>query len=230
MNSVSKICTWVALAISLFSASVILGQQAPKTMIKISTRVIEPAPKRGSFPAEPRTVWRGGTKYARIAESPDPGNHIHGLVIVSEPDVWMVNLFDKSGKHIIDPGPVLDVHLPVFEPVEGAKTKLDELELGRELEFFTKNGAKESAGEVEGKPSTRHEITINGDKVVLWTDTKSGKPLRVSLVKGSETQTIAYLAYEDELPFDAALFQPPSGITIRYRRGCGLSHPSCSWL
>lgn len=146
----------------------------------------------------------------------NPENYIHGLVIVSEPDVWMVNLFDKSGKHITDPGPVLDVHLPVFEPAEGTKTKLDELELGGELEFFAKNGAKESAGEIlEGRASMRHEVTINGDKVVLWTDAKSGKPLRIRLVRGSQTQTIAYVAYENELPFDPSLFQPPSGITMQ---------------
>jgi len=216
MNNFSKLRVWLTLVVSLFSASSMLGQQLPKTMTKVSTRVIEPAPAQGSFVAEPRTIWRAGTKYARIAESPDPENHIHGLVIINEPDVWMVNLFDKSAKHITDPGPVLDVHLPVFEPAEGAKTKLDDLEIGRELEFFAKNSAKESAGEVlEGRASTRHEITINDDKVMLWTDVKSGKPLRVRLVRGSQTQTIAYLAYEDELRFDPSLFQPPSGITMQ---------------
>lgn len=215
MNSVFKIYMWLTLAVSPFCASVVLGQQVPKTMTRVSTRVIEPAPKQGSFAAEPRTVWRAATKYARIAESPDPENHIHALVIVREPDVWIVNLFDKSGKHIIDSGPVLEVHLPVFEPTEGAKTKLNDLEIGNELEFFAKNGAKESGDVLEGRGSTRHEVTIDSDKVALWTDAKSGEPVRVRLVRGSQTQTIEYVAYEVELPFDPSLFQPPSGITIQ---------------
>jgi len=215
MNCLFKLGLWMSLVGSLFFAPSLLSQEGPRTMTKISTRVVEPAPKEGSFAAEPRTVWRAGTKYARIAESPDPENHIQGLVIVREPDVWMVNLFDKSARHIIDPGPVLAVHLPVFEPAEGARTKLNELEIGRELEFFANNGATKSTGEViKGRASARRELTINGETVVLWTDAKSGKPVRVRLVKTAQSQTIEYLAYEDDLTFDASLFQLPAGITV----------------
>jgi hypothetical protein len=88
-------------------------QDVPKTMCKISVRGVEPAPEPDSFSAQAKTYWRAGAKYARIAEAEDPKNHIHGLAVISEPDAWMINLFDKSAKHMVDHGPTLDVHLPI---------------------------------------------------------------------------------------------------------------------
>lgn len=92
--------------------------------------------------------------------------------------------------------------------------KLNELEFGRELEFFTANHATRSAKEVlDGQPTDRCEVTVSGQRLVLWIDSKTEKPVRISLVKGMETQTIEYLSY-DELPFDPLLFQPPVGIAL----------------
>jgi len=190
-------------------------QEIPKTMVKITTRVLEPVPEPGSFVSQPKTLWRAGIKYARIAEAPDTQHHIHGLMIVNEPNVWMINLFYKSGRHIVDSGPTFDVHLPIFQTPEEAKMKLGELEFGGELDFFTKNNAKPSAGEViNGKATDRYDVIVSGRKLVLWMDTKSKKPVRVSLERGMGTQTIEYLTYDDELPFDPSMFQPPDGIAI----------------
>ena len=203
------------LLLGVLLASPTTGQERPELMTKITTRLIEPAPSLGSFPAQPKTIWRAGTKYARIAEAPDPQHKIHGLVIVNEPDVWMINLFDKSGRHMVDPGPTFNAHLPIFEAAPGAKTKVAEVEFGRELEFFTKNKAKRSAGEaISGRPTERYEVTIGDTRFVLWTDTQLKKPLRVSCIQGNQTQTIEYLVYE-ELKFDPSLFQPPAGIAIQ---------------
>ena len=80
------------------------AQEVPKTMTKITTKVVEPKPT-SSFLAQGKTMWRAGTKYARIEEAPDTANGIHGLLIVNEPDAWMINLFEKSGRHMVDPGP-----------------------------------------------------------------------------------------------------------------------------
>ncbi len=190
-------------------------QEPPRTMTKISTRALEPRPKTGSFSAQAKTLWRAGTKYARIAEAPDPPNRIHALVVVNEPDAWVINLFDKSGRHIVDPGPTFNTHVPIFEAAPGAKTKMAEVEFGRELEFFTQNNARHSPGEaVNGRPTERYEVTIGDNRFVLWTDTHSKKPVRVSCIQGNQTQTFEYLAYE-ELKFDPSLFQPPAGIAIQ---------------
>jgi hypothetical protein len=191
------------------------SQEVPKTMIKITTRIIEPKPEPGSFLAQPKTVWRAGTIYSRTAEAPDPTNHIHALAIIHEPDAWMINLFDRSGRHLLDPGPTFNVHLPIFEQLSGANTKLNEPEFGKEMEFFAANDAKDSAGEmIDGKPSVHHEVTLSGSRLVLWTDAKSKKPVRISRIQGVQRQTIAYLAYDDALAFDPTLFQPPTGIAV----------------
>src|SRR5258708_1019428 len=103
-------------------------QETPKTMMKLSIRLIEPVPETGSFAAQPRTLWRAGTKYARIAEAPDLEKRVHELIILNEPDAWMINLADKSGKHVVDSGSSLDVHLPIFPVPSGVKMKINELE------------------------------------------------------------------------------------------------------
>jgi hypothetical protein len=137
------------------------GQETPKTMMKISTRLVSARVESGAFATQLKTTWRSGTRYARIAEAPDRQNHIHGLIVINEPDVWMINLFDKSGQHIVDPGPSLDAHIPIFQVSGKAKRELDALELGKELEFFTGNGAKQSAGEViNGKATDRYDATL----------------------------------------------------------------------
>jgi hypothetical protein len=91
---------------------------------------------------------------------------------------------------------------------------LKELELGRELSFFKKGHATLSRGEVmNGAATERHRMTIGGATVILWIDVKSEAPVRITLIKGEQTVTFEYVAYED-LRFDASLFQPPPGIRI----------------
>jgi hypothetical protein len=214
MDQFCKLCVLLLVA-SPFLICPVQSQEVPRTMTKVTTKIVEPKPEPGSFAAQPKTMWRAGTKYARTAEAPDPQNHIHGLAIINEPDAWMINLFDKSGRHVVDPGPTFNVHLPIFEQPSGAKLKVNELEFGKEVEFFAKNDARKSAGEmVDGKPTVRQEVTFSGGSVVLWTDAKSKKPVRISLIQGVQRQTIAYVAYDNDLAFDSTLFQPPTGIAV----------------
>jgi hypothetical protein len=191
------------------------GQESPTTMMRISTRLVEPAPAPNSIAAQARVVWRAGTKYGRLAEPLDIQNRVHGLMIINEPDAWLINLYDKSGKHMVDPGPSLNVHIPIFAG-GSVSPKLTDLEFGRELEFFSKKGAPLSEGEaINGKATERYDVTIENSKLVLWMDVKSKKPIRVSLVDGGQTRTFEYLSYDDGLTFDASLFQPPAGIVMQ---------------
>jgi hypothetical protein len=97
----------------------------------------------GSFAAKPKVYWRALNQYCRVDEERDPENGIHGTLVMNEPDVWMVNLADNTAKHLVDQGPTFNCKLPIFafDP-EMAKSKIGELEFGRELEFFRANGAK----------------------------------------------------------------------------------------
>jgi hypothetical protein len=185
--------------------------ETPTTMRKISVRAVEPKPDPGSFDEQPKVTWRAGNRYARVAEAPDPQGRIHGLLIVNEPDVWLINLYDQSVKHIVDPGPSFTAHIPVFRP-EASIAGLKELELGQELSFFRKNSAARSQGRVIRSAATeQYKMTVGAATVILWINVKSQAPVRISLISGGKIVTLEYLAYED-LPFDASLFQPPPGI------------------
>jgi hypothetical protein len=190
-------------------------QEFPKTMRKISIRGVEPKPDPSSFEAQPKVTWRAGNRYARVAEAPDPQAHVHGLLIINEPDVWLINLYDKSVKHIVDTGGSSVVHIPVFPPEEKI-AGLKELELGRELSFFTKGHAARSHGEViKGAATERYKMTVGGVTVILWIDVKYKTPVRIALVRSKQTVTLEYIAYED-LPFDSSLFRPPPGLRIEH--------------
>jgi hypothetical protein len=190
-------------------------QDHPTTMMRISTQIIEPRPDPGSFGAQPKVLWRAGTRYGRVAESPDIPNRVQGLMIINEPDAWMINLFDKSGTHMVDPGPSLEVHLPIFTDTS-VKTKLKDLEFGRELKFFAHEGARGSPGKpINGGAIEQYQLAIANYTIVLWMDVKSQKPLRVRLVENAQSTTIEYLSYDDDLAFNPSLFQPPTGITLQ---------------
>ena len=89
----------------------------------------------GSFAAKPRTLYIAGNFFSRTEEEPDPEQRIHGLSIASEPNVWMIrNLFDHTGRHIVDPGPTYIVHHPILK--KEAPGESDALEFGKEVAFF----------------------------------------------------------------------------------------------
>jgi hypothetical protein len=67
---------------------------------------------------------------------------------------------------------------------------------------------------IDGKSTNRYEVSVSSSRLVLWTDAKSKKPMRISRIQGVQRQTIAYVAYDDALAFDSTLFQPPTGIAV----------------
>jgi hypothetical protein len=212
-------CPWIrSLFIGLLLVSPCWPQAVPK-MIMITTRLVDPKAAPNSFSSQPKTCWRAGTRYARVAEAPDWQNHVHGLVIVNEPDVWVINLFDKSGTHMVDSGPTFNAELPIFDLPQGSKMKLSTLEFGREMGFVNKNGARRSpGGMLQGRRTSRYDLTVDGRKLTLWADIKTQMPVRISLAEHGHIQTIEYLAYDENLPFDPSLFRPPAGISITERR------------
>jgi hypothetical protein len=93
-----------------------------------------------SFSAKPKTFWRASSQYCRVDEEPDSEKGIHGRLIVNEPDAWLINLADNTAKHVLDRGPTFNCKLPIFAmDEEMAKSKICELEIGQELDFFHAN-------------------------------------------------------------------------------------------
>ena len=60
------------------------AQLTTNRMIKIITRDTTPDVPKDSFAAQPKTLYRIGTTYARREEQPDNEMGTHGLIIVAE--------------------------------------------------------------------------------------------------------------------------------------------------
>jgi hypothetical protein len=184
-----------------------LAQDVPKTMTKIEVRLQGPKIPAGSFATKPRVMYRAGSRYCRVQEAEDTEDHIHGLAVTNEPDAWMVNLTTKSGRHIVDPGPTFNCHLPIF-----ADQDAQGLEFGHEMEFFKNKGATIRQGTIlQGKETTQYQVEIGGSKLALFTYGIPERPLAVGQVRGGDGEIYWYSGY-GEVPLDARLFAKPDGI------------------
>jgi hypothetical protein len=204
--------------LQLFVSATLTAHDVPKTMTKIEVHLEGPEVMAGSFSAKPKVIYRASTSYCRLEEGEDTENRIHGLLIVNEPDAWMVNLYDKSARHMVDPGPTFNCKLPVFanvDPKDEAAILYQDLEFGSELKFFKKMGAAGQPGPEEGgKKTTQYTIEIGGTRFVMLTTTSlNERPLAVARSVGGKGEVFVYTDYE-EIPFDPKLFARPSGVRI----------------
>ncbi len=121
----------------LLTARSLLAQEQPRTMTKLVVHLQSPDVPEDSFGAKPKTMYRAGTGYCRIEELPDEEHGIHGLMIINEPDTWMVNLLAKTAQHYIDSGPTFNSRMPIFvfgqdiKSAEDLKRPAFQLEFGR---------------------------------------------------------------------------------------------------
>jgi len=191
------------------------AQAPPTTMTRLSIRAEGPEIPKDSFAAKPKTLFRAGAGFCRIDELPDPANGIHGLIIINEPDIWMVNLHDHSARHFVDEGPTYNCRLPVFEgDLDPAKNPLLGLEFGREFAFFEAHQATAEDGpELGGIATTTYRTTVDKALLVLFTPRGSKRPLAVARSLGKTREIVWYITF-DELPFDPKLFAKPTGVTI----------------
>lgn len=191
--------------------------QFPESMTRIVVRLMGPGIRPGSFAALPRTIYRAGSRYARVEDPPDARQRVEKLTIIAEPDAYSLNVLDKTGTHAIDHGGPGDIHLPVVLPFDPKHElgHLDRLEFGEELDFFKSAGAKQEAGPVvNGKPTERYILETPGGPATLVV--KSGPQIPVFLTWSSrgESYKYEYISYED-LPFDSKLFSKPTGFRFR---------------
>jgi hypothetical protein len=168
-----------------------------------------------SFAAKPKTYWRASDQYCRVDEEPDPENGIHGRMVIDEPDVWIVNLGNATARHLVDPGPTFDCKLPIFalDP-EMAKSKIGELQFGRELEFFQANGAKLVEGPKLQFEARYYEMTVGDSVLKLVERTDVHAPIQLGLIRGGKTFIVRYLLW-DKVPFKAEVFARPTAVKIQ---------------
>jgi hypothetical protein len=167
-----------------------------------------------SFAAKPKTFWRASNQYCRIDEEPDPPNGIHGRMVVNEPDAWLINLADQTAKHVLDTGPTFNCKLPIlaYDP-ETARSKIGELEIGRELEFFQSNGAKLIDGPKLEFEAKYYEMKIADSVLRLVERVDIHAPILIGLIRGEKLYEAHYLLW-GEVPFKADVFAKPVGVKI----------------
>jgi hypothetical protein len=91
---------FIPIVMALLLSRAAFGEPATSTVTKIVSCFISPKILPDSFAAKPKTIYIGGDRYSRVEEQLDAAHGIHGLIIVSEPDSWMINLVDNTARHI----------------------------------------------------------------------------------------------------------------------------------
>ena len=204
-------------AICLLSSA--MFAQQPKAMTKIEVLLQSPEVPADSFAAKPKVIYRSGSQYCRIEEQPDPAHGIHGLVIINEPDAWMINLATNSAQHMVDPGPTFNCRLPVFANrvsslPESEGKQIGGLEFGLEYEFFKSSGATAQPGPVlQTKQTTSYQLHFGESTLALFTYGAPERPLAVAWTRGEKRDIYWYSGYGQE-PFDPKLFSKPEQVKI----------------
>jgi len=197
----------------LFLLVTFAAQAADDQMLYVEYRLTGKKIAEGSFDAQVKKVWRIGDKYLRFEDAPNPQTKIHGLIIVAEPDIWIVDRNTNQAQHAVDPGPNYKIHFPLFasETIE----KLREMEFGRELEYFRDNNAKElPAQDVDGFRCRLFRLEIDDRLVTLFVKTND-TPLQIEVKSPDYDYSMRFLRYEPDRKPDKALFQLPPGVQVK---------------
>ena len=204
----------LAVLISLVAAPAVAETCAPAKLMRMVTRSVGPDIVPGSFRAKPLTLYRQGERFLRSEEAADPERNLHMMVVVAEPDIWFVNRADRTGRHVVDPGPSYIAHAPIVAG-QGVPAAFTELEFGCEAAFARARGREAGARAVGGREARIH-VLQEGDRrleILLGAD---NKPVEVVYYEGARTVLmIRYDAYETGLPDNPALFRKPEGITLQ---------------
>jgi len=201
------------LLITLLLASLTPGAQAADDkMLFAEYRVISADLAASSPEARPRKVWRLGTEFLRFEDNPNPETGAHILIIVHEPDIWIIDRNKNQGQHAVDPGPQYAVHFPIFprEPSE----KLKKLEFGAELKFFQANGTTEPPSQtVDGIKCKLYRLKLDDREVTLFLKSDN-LPLQIEVQSVGTKYAVRFLKYDPDQKPDMNLFKVPSGIKI----------------
>lgn len=204
--------TKIVLAAALLAAPAARAAEcAPAQMVRVTYRDITPGRT-----ASPITMHRLGERYGRVEEQKNPTTGQQNLMIVAEPDVWFVNLADQTGKHMIDPGPVLEFRAPILNS-PGTPPLFAKLETGCELDFLETFAPRPVGQEtVEDEVLDRHEVSLGQDRLEVMVRQGQRKVYSVTHYRGQGVQTrLRYLDYALGLAPDMSLFAKPVGVTFK---------------
>lgn len=188
---------------------------APAKLVHIVTRNISPGVAASDRTAQPRELWRQGAFFLRSLDAADPTSGAQPLVIVSEPDIWVINLATREGRHAVDAGPDLEVRAPIL-PVRGLPPSMAALEFGCEPEYVAAFAPRE--GRVVPWGATQaalHSYSEGEHTVAILMDQRRNVPLMVSYLRaGKPVLVIRYDDYRNDLPERPQLFIPPPNVKL----------------
>lgn len=203
----------IKLMTTLLLASLTLGAQAADDkMLFAAYRVVSADLAASSPEAQSRKIWRLGKEFLRFEDVPNSETKAHILIIVHEPDIWIIDRNKGQGQHAIDPGPKYAVHFPIF-PQEQSE-RLKQLEFGSELKFFQDNGARELASQtVDGIKCKLYRLQLDDRELTLFLKPDS-LPLQIEVQSAGIKYAVRFLRYDPNQKPDMSLFKVPSGIKI----------------
>jgi hypothetical protein len=184
---------------------------APGTrMAKIVHRNVSPGVEADSVAAQPHTLFRAGQRFGRMEYPPNPDEGTHLVVIVREPQVWLVDHERMTVVESRDPGPSYVFRAPVLG-AKGEPIPLFNLEFGKEFDFLEANGAEPTqAVTADGAKADRYEAVFEDLTVVLIASPGSRIARELQVFKGGELyRAFHYDSYELDLDPVDGLFRPP---------------------
>jgi hypothetical protein len=201
------------LAALFFLLLPLAAQAAADRMLYIEYRLAGKQISGDSFDAQTKKVWRIGQEYLRFEDAPNPQTKVHGLIIVAEPDIWIIDRNSNQAQHTVDSGPTYKIHFPLF--ASEASEKLRALEFGHELEYFHENDAKEfPAQDVDGFRCKVFRLEIDDREVTLFLKTND-TPLQIVVKSPEYEYAMRFLRYEPDRKPDKLLFQLPPGVQLK---------------
>jgi hypothetical protein len=206
----------ITVAICILPLGAFCTDDVPTKMTHVIAQISGTDIPADAFAGKPKTMWRASKAYCRIDEEPDPEQGLHLRIIMNEPDSWLVDLANNRAKHMLDPGPTFNCRMPIFAfDMSMVKGKIGELEYGRELEFFQKNGAKQVDGpKLESFAANYYELTIDGMLLTLVERVDIHAPIMIGLIQGQKITKVKYLLWDDQIPFKIDLFAKPTGVNM----------------
>jgi hypothetical protein len=207
-----------ALALALFCLATPAAATtcAPEKLVHIEVANVTPGLDAASFAAQPKTYYRIGNGKLRIEEGADTVNGIHGIIVVAEPNIWIANLADNTGKHVVDAGPTYFAKAPVFGTA--LRGKLIGLEFGCETDFIAANAPKPARSEQIGSTTFNvYRIDDGPDAVEIVERSGTSTPAFARYYhQDSLAMVLRYDLYLTGLPDDPSLFSPPPN--VRYAK------------
>ena len=189
---------------------------APGQLVRIVYRNVSPGVAASDPAAQPRILWRIASTFLRSEEQPDPASGVQALVIVSEPNVWMINLTDRTGRHVIDSDPSQVVRAPII-PISDLPAPFSSLEYGCEAGFVaTYAPVPQSRTKWGDGPAQLHGLTQGEHSLAILMDSRRNTPLLISYLRqGRPVLVVRYDDHRTGVQAREDLFRPPGFVKFQ---------------